>query len=138
MNTTGQNLRAMRRHRDLKQITVAKLAGIHNGSLSAFEMGHRVPAAKTLRRLAHVLECTSADLAGVDYDGKKNPIRAQLNDGEAEWLRLYRNHPKESQEMVKTLVGLPTDVVRDVLAASGLLIRGWATMHEISRRKHDR
>jgi len=59
---TPPNLRACRLARDISQEQLAKLAGVHVGSLCRWERGQRIPTVEQALRLAEILECPVEEL----------------------------------------------------------------------------
>ena len=62
MNTFKNNLRRIRRAKDITQEQLSKLTGIHATQISQFERGRRKPNMDNLQSLAKYLECTLDEL----------------------------------------------------------------------------
>ena len=55
MDTLGQILRKRRKERELSQVELGKLSGLHGAHIARIEKGTRFPTGRTLRKLAKPL-----------------------------------------------------------------------------------
>lgn len=62
LDNIGQKIKSERLKRSLKQLDLAKKAGISNTYLSDIEVGRTTPSIKTLMKIAEVLEIDYIDL----------------------------------------------------------------------------
>lgn len=62
MDNIGQKIKSERLKRSLKQLDLAKKAGISNTYLSDIEVGRTTPSIKTLMKIAEVLEIDYIEL----------------------------------------------------------------------------
>ena len=76
--SVGPRIRQFRQRHNLKQIELARRAGINQGYLSSIERGHRDPSATALRALAVALDVPEAVLVGqsADHDAPQ-PLETQ-------------------------------------------------------------
>jgi transcriptional regulator with XRE-family HTH domain len=58
----GIALRTLRQRRGMKQMELARMAGLSKGTLSQFETGQREPSLASLGRLLEALECDLYEL----------------------------------------------------------------------------
>lgn len=58
----GGKLIERRVARNVTQVEMADAAGVHVSTIARIEQGRHRPSLSTLRRLAHVLDCTIDDL----------------------------------------------------------------------------
>jgi len=71
-----QNLRRLRLVAGLKQAQLAELADVTDATISRIERGRFAPSQDLLRRLAHAVRATEADLVARNMTAKKPTLRA--------------------------------------------------------------
>jgi len=59
-------IRERREELGLSQIKLGLLSGVHNGAISDFELGKRLPWPRARKALAQALKVTEAELFGSD------------------------------------------------------------------------
>lgn len=97
MDTIGSRVRALRKKRGLKQVALAQMAGITQGSLSLIENNETgVPAGDTIAGLCRALRTTPDFLiAGA---GDPDSIEAAMQ--EHELVYLWRSLPQVGRQLV--------------------------------------
>jgi len=97
MDTIGSRVRALRKKRGLKQVALAQMAGITQGSLSLIENNETgVPAGDTIADLCRALRTTPDFLiAGA---GDPDSIEAAMQ--EHELVYLWRSLPQVGRQLV--------------------------------------
>ncbi|MCG8505759.1 MAG: helix-turn-helix domain-containing protein [Sphingomonadales bacterium] len=83
----GFRVRALRKHRRLKQEDLAGLIDRSVEAVSAIERGRTMPGYVTLARLAWALDVSPNILFDVPEDAEMSPVRAGLMTGIADRLR---------------------------------------------------
>lgn len=83
-NWFGTRLRYLRKQRDLSQMELGELSGIHFSHISRYERGAAQPTAETLKRLSLALKISVAHLVEESDAPIEDPeIRQQLHEIEA-------------------------------------------------------
>jgi transcriptional regulator with XRE-family HTH domain len=98
----SERLRSLRKHKNLSQTELGKLAGLHYTHIGRFERGISRPSGDTLKRLADALDISS------DYllDGS-NEDAAKAKFEDRELLRQFQeveHLPDEDKTVVKKLL----------------------------------
>ena len=62
MNNFANNLRKIRRIKDLTQKDLSRITGIHQTHISHFERGRRKPSFRNLKKILDALDCKAEDL----------------------------------------------------------------------------
>ena len=78
----GANITAKRKRMGLNQAQLAEQIGIGPDSLSRIESGVTAPKFQTLEKLAHVLECSVAELFLSDGEGTSVNFSKNFSDPE--------------------------------------------------------
>lgn len=71
----GQKIKSVRKQKGLSQEQLADLIGYKVGTISKYEQGYRTPDIGMLRKIAAILECNLAELAGTTEDVIYETIR---------------------------------------------------------------
>ena len=61
----AENIRQLRNARNMTQATLAKRVGVTNATISAYEVGARVPSFEVLIKLAQVFHVSTDNLLGI-------------------------------------------------------------------------
>lgn len=84
----GKKIKAVRKKKGLSQEQLANLVGYKVGTIAKYEQGDRVPDIGILRKIAEVLECSLADIAGTPDDAILETIRFdEAVEDYIKWLR---------------------------------------------------
>ena len=84
----GQKIKTARKQKGLSQEQLAELVGYKVGTISKYEQGYRIPDIGMLRKIAFVLECNLAELAGTTDEVIRDTIRREeAVDHYIDWLR---------------------------------------------------
>ena len=78
MISFGERLRAVRESRKMTQLSLARICGIHQNSISKYESGNTVPNAYVLYKMCKALNVGKYELLGV-ADEKDNRNNASSN-----------------------------------------------------------
>lgn len=76
----GRKVRDLRWERAVTQAELAKLAGIHEITISDIENGKRSPSARTLRKLAGAFDVEVRELTGSGQDAPRFPGGARAEE----------------------------------------------------------
>lgn len=106
--TTADRLKEAMRQRCVKQADLAKLTGIHKGSISNYTSGKYEPKSEVINKLAKALNCSEMWLWGYDVpmerQNNSSPDKVELAEGEKILLDLFRRVPEDQQALVLNLI----------------------------------
>lgn len=105
MSTVGNNILNRRKSLGMTQEELAKKMGYKSKStINKIELGiNDIPQSK-IAKFAEVLETTPAYLMGWEEEKNNTLDKLPLNEGEELLLDLFRQVPKESQQMVIDMI----------------------------------
>ena len=84
----GQKIKTARKQKGLSQEQLAELVGYKVGTISKYEQGYRIPDIGMFRKIATVLECNLAELAGTTDEVIRETIRFEETvESYISWLR---------------------------------------------------
>lgn len=84
----GKKIKTARKQKGLSQEQLANLVGYKVGTIAKYEQGDRVPDIGMLRKIAEVLECDLAGLAGTTDEVIRETIRLdEAVEDYIKWLR---------------------------------------------------
>ena len=84
----GQKIKSARKQKGLSQEQLADLIGYKVGTISKYEQGYRTPDIGVLRKIAGVLKCNLAELAGTTDEVIQETIRfEEAVESYIGWLR---------------------------------------------------
>ena len=83
MKTIGDNIRHLRRARDITQEELAALLGVTSQSVSQWENGRTMPDISLLAPLAHIFEVSADTILGIDIETKAKQIDALYDESYA-------------------------------------------------------
>lgn len=114
----AQRLRDLRKQRQLSQLELARLSGVHNVNLSRYERGLAEPSGESIRRLAEALGVTVGHLIDGDTD-ERGSGRAGDPELRQQMLEIERL-PAEDRQVVKRFLDafLFRKRIQDVASAS--------------------
>ena len=99
MSSFAENLRAIRKSRDLNQDQLAELLGVAKSTVSMYERGNRRPRLDQVTHMAQVLGVQVSDLMRTEEPA---PELEAPNDELAEYLEMLRTRP-ECRMLMSTL-----------------------------------
>jgi len=117
----GKKIKSTRKQKGLSQEQLAELVGYKVGTISKYEQGYRIPDIGMLRKIATVLECDLAELAGKTDDVIDETIRfEEAIENYIAWIRgvgimvgtlLYdEDNEQEKTAIVVDIDGIPLDI----------------------------
>ena len=117
----GKKIKTARKQKGLSQEQLAELVGYKVGTISKYEQGYRIPDIAMLRKIASVLECNLAELAGTTDEVIRETIRLdEAVRHYVEWLRgvhimvttpNYEDRDgKEYTAIIVDIDGVPLDI----------------------------
>jgi len=84
----GKKIKAVRKQKGLLQEQLAELVGYKVGTIAKYEQGDRVPDISMLKKIAEVLDCDLAEIAGTTNEIIKETIRFDnAVENYINWLR---------------------------------------------------
>ena len=83
MKSIGENIRDLRRARDITQESLAAMLGVTSQSVSQWENGRTMPDISLIAPLAHIFEVSSDTILGIDIDSKNTQIDALYDEAYA-------------------------------------------------------
>lgn len=106
--TCGQRIAKALAARNMKQSDLCKLANIPKSSLSLYLSGAYEPKQNRIYDMARVLNVSESWLIGYDIamerEQEKSPEDSQLDEGEKMLLELFRQIPRENQDLVLQMI----------------------------------
>lgn len=108
ISTCGHRISAALTMRGMRQSALCKLANVPKSSLSLYLSGAYEPKQDRLHAMAVALDVSEAWLMGYDVpmerEKKISPEEPKLSEGERMLLDLFRQVPKEKQELVLQMI----------------------------------
>ena len=92
----GENLRAIRKIRGLKQNELAELAEVEDKTISRIEVGGNYPSLALLVKLSEILDCELTDLVRVNDNNPLKSVFVELSDSEIEAVKKFVNLLKKN------------------------------------------
>ena len=78
--TIGENIRRLRRERDITQETLAEMLGVTSQSVSQWENGRTAPDISQIPPLAHIFEVSADVILGIDVENMEEKILSLYNE----------------------------------------------------------
>lgn len=100
------NLKNLRKERNLKQEEVAQILGITRAAFGHYEKGLREPDFATLQKLSDFFGVSIDYILGNTEVRTVLPGETPLTDGEKALLDLFNRVPKEQQQLVLDMVAV--------------------------------
>ncbi|ALY08056.1 putative HTH-type transcriptional regulator [Exiguobacterium phage vB_EauS-123] len=118
MGNFADNLRQLRKQKDLKQKDLGEAVGLTASAIGAYERGQREPDFQTVGRLARELDVTSDFLLGLtdevktkEEGMKPTDLRKFLHDSEVMFNGVHLSE-RDKQRIMDILTGLFFDAIR--------------------------
>jgi len=128
----GKKIKVARKQKGLLQEQLAELVGYKVGTIAKYEQGDRVPDITMLKKIAKVLECDLAEIAGTTHEIINETIRFdEAVENYINWLHgvhvmlttpIYDNgNGKEKTAIIVDIDGVAVDIgdnIADIMQMS--------------------
>ena len=128
----GENIKRMRKERELTQETLANFLGVSYQSISKWERGDSFPDITLLPSIASFFDVTTDELLGIEKTRKEEKIQNYIDEYEALY---YKDTPKAFE-----IIDITEDVrkMREFLSDFRLIIRYMTALLSTRGGIHDK